>query len=182
MLQPRHLPNLISLMRILLVVPVVWLLMERQFGGALVLFFVAGVSDGLDGFLAKRYGWQSRVGGVLDALADKILLTSSLICLALLAVLPWWLVQVIVLRDVVIFGGGLLYNYRIAEFHAHPNMVSKLSTFLQIVLVLLLVYNLWADTMSQQWLVWLVWAVALTTVLSALLYVVEWSRKAHQNN
>jgi len=70
----RHIPNIISILRILLVIPVVMLLLDQRYGAALLLFAIAGISDGVDGFLAKRFGWQSRLGSILDPLADKLLL------------------------------------------------------------------------------------------------------------
>ncbi len=88
----RHLPNLISMLRVVLVVPVVWSLLNDRFDIAIWLFLIAGASDGLDGFLAKRFGWSSRLGGILDALADKFLLVSTFLCLWWLGVFPWWLV------------------------------------------------------------------------------------------
>ena len=72
----RQLPNTISVFRILLVFPIIYLLLQQQYQQALVLFLIAGVSDGVDGFLAKHYGWQTWLGGVLDPLADKFLLVS----------------------------------------------------------------------------------------------------------
>ena len=77
----RHLPNIISVARIVLIVPVVWMLLSGRYTSAFWLFVIAGASDGLDGFLAKRFGWSSRLGGILDALADKLLLVSAFVCL-----------------------------------------------------------------------------------------------------
>ena len=70
----HHLPNIISFLRILLVAPIVWALLNHRYDLAVVLFVIAGISDGVDGYLAKRFGWESRFGGVLDAIADKLLL------------------------------------------------------------------------------------------------------------
>ena len=102
----EDIPNLISVLRIFLSVPVVWMLLEQRFDIALILFAIAGVSDGLDGFLAKHYGWQSRLGGLLDPMADKILLVSSYVSLALLGLIPVWLMLLVILRDLVIVTGG----------------------------------------------------------------------------
>ena len=109
----RHLPNLISAARIVLVLPIIWCLLNREFTLAIWLFLIAGASDGLDGFLAKRFGWSSRLGGILDALADKFLLLSTFICLWWLGVFPWWLVLSILARDLVIVIGATVYNFRI---------------------------------------------------------------------
>ena len=77
----HHLPNIISFLRIILVAPIVWALLNNQYDLAVILFVIAGISDGVDGFLAKRFDWTSRFGGVLDAIADKLLLVSTFICL-----------------------------------------------------------------------------------------------------
>ena len=86
----QQLPNIISVFRMLLVVPVVGSLLQQQFGMALVLFAIAGFSDGLDGFLAKHFGWQSRLGSILDPLADKLLLVSSFLTLTWMGFVPLW--------------------------------------------------------------------------------------------
>ena len=87
----RDLPNLISVFRIVLVVPIEYLLLQQHYVSAMILFFLAGISDGLDGFLAKRFNWTSRLGSVLDPLADKLLLVCTYLVLGWLGHLPWWL-------------------------------------------------------------------------------------------
>jgi len=97
----RDIPNLITAFRFLLVPPVVFLLLSSRFGEALVIFAIAGFSDALDGFLAKHYGWASRLGAALDPLADKLLLVSAFIALGWLELIPVWLVVIVILRDIV---------------------------------------------------------------------------------
>jgi len=87
----RHIPNILSVARIFLVVPVVQALLSRHFHHALIWFTLAGLSDGIDGFLARTFGWQSRLGSYLDPLAAKLLLVSSYLCLARLDLIPGWL-------------------------------------------------------------------------------------------
>lgn len=174
----EDIPNLISILRIYLTIPVVWLLLEQRFGWALVLFFIAGVSDGLDGYLAKRNGWESRLGGLLDPLADKVLLVSSFLPLALIGVVPVWLVLLVILRDLVIVTGALVYHYRIAELEAAPSMLSKINTTAQIILVLSVVLDRGLLALPQWLIVSLVWVVCLTTIASGLDYVWVWSRRA----
>ena len=98
----RHLPNLLTLLRLLLTLPIAWLLLSERFAAALWLFAVAGASDALDGFLARRFGWVSRVGSVLDPLADKLLLVTSYVCLGLSQVLPWWLTLLVLLLAICV--------------------------------------------------------------------------------
>jgi cardiolipin synthase len=94
-------PNIITVFRFLLVPPLVLLLLNHQYGAALIVFGVAGFSDALDGFLAKRYGWSSRMGALMDPLADKLLLVSSFVTLGWLGWIPLWLVALVILRDVI---------------------------------------------------------------------------------
>ena len=178
MLQPKDIPNVISVARVVLVFPVIWLLLNQHYQSAMLLFFVAGISDALDGFLARQYRWQSRLGGILDPLADKFLLVSVYLCLGWLQVLPWWLVGLVVLRDVIIVMGAVAYNFRVEKLDAQPSLVSKLNTTLQILLVLMVVYDLGFASLPDKLLQGTAWAVALTTLWSGIDYVVSWSRKA----
>jgi cardiolipin synthase len=174
----RHLPNLISAARIVLVGPIVWSLLQRDFELAIWLFLIAGFSDGLDGFLAKRFGWSSRLGGILDALADKFLLVSTFVCLWWLGIFPWWLVGWVLLRDLIIVIGATVYNFRIEAVQPEPSLVSKLNTVLQIALAAVGVLQLGFGGVPDWLLQGLIWAVMLTVLLSGGGYVREWGRRA----
>lgn len=174
----EDIPNLISILRIFLSVPVVWMLMEQRFDIALMLFAIAGISDGLDGFLAKHYGWQSKLGGLLDPLADKVLLVSSYLSLALLGLIPVLLVLLVILRDLVIVTGALVYNFRVRELEAEPSLISKFNTLAQIVLVLAVVLDKGVIGLPPVLLTFLVWLVGFTTIASGVNYVWVWSRRA----
>ncbi|WP_373508037.1 CDP-alcohol phosphatidyltransferase family protein, partial [Thiocapsa sp.] len=104
-MQLRDLPNIISVLRLVAVAPVMYLLLRQEYGWALVLFAAAGASDGLDGYLAKRYDWRSRLGGILDPLADKALLVACFLILGWQGLVPVWLVIAVILRDLVIVTG-----------------------------------------------------------------------------
>jgi len=177
-MKARDIPNLISFLRILLTIPVVWLLIERQFTAALILFVVAGFSDGLDGFLAKRYAWQSRLGGLLDPLADKALLMSSFLVLGVLGLIPVWLVMLVIFRDLLIVGGALYYHFSVEDLQASPSLISKLNTLLQILLVLLVVTDAGPYPLPPSLLEGLVWATLATILVSGVNYVWVWSMKA----
>jgi len=177
-MQKKDIPNIISFLRLLLTIPVIWALLEEEFLIALVIFFIAGVSDGLDGFLAKRLHWQSRLGGLLDPLADKALLVSSFLCLGGLGLLPPWLVALVIFRDVVIVTGALVYSVQIEQLNAEPSLISKLNTLLQIVLVLVVVVNHGIYAMPQWILHGLILSVTATTLLSGIAYVYEWGKRA----
>jgi len=174
----RQVPNIISLMRLLLVPPVVLAILAGDFGWALLLFFIAGLSDGVDGFLAKRFGWQTPLGGFLDPLADKLLMVSSIIALASLGHVPVWLAVAVLLRDLVIVTGALSYRLLVGPFGAAPTVISKINTLVQILLVLgvlaSLTLQLDAD-LSPLFLVALVMALSSGTD-----YVLQWSRRARE--
>jgi cardiolipin synthase (CMP-forming) len=176
--KPRDIPNTISLLRLVVVIPVVFLLLEREFGWALVLFAAAGISDGLDGFLAKQYGWQSQLGGILDPLADKVLLMACFLVLGTLALIPAWLVVAVIFRDLLIMGGALMYHYGVEELDAAPTITSKLNTLVQIVLVVLVITDAGPMPLNPRIITALVWVCLTTVAASGAQYVWIWSRKA----
>ncbi|MTI63982.1 CDP-alcohol phosphatidyltransferase family protein [Methylophaga sp.] len=174
----RDIPNLISLLRIVLVAPVVWALATEQFELALLLFAVAGISDGLDGFLAKHFHWESRLGSILDPIADKLLLVATFASLTWLGLLPLWLLWLVLGRDLIIIGGGLAYHYYLGQFDLSPLWSSKINTTLQIALVLLVM-------VQQQWLPGLdkvvtigIWLVVASVINSGTEYVLVWGARA----
>jgi cardiolipin synthase (CMP-forming) len=171
-------PNLITVLRILLVAPIAWALVHQQFVFALALFFVAGFSDGLDGFLAKHYDWSSRLGAMLDPLADKALLVASFAALSWINLLPLWLLVLVVSRDVVIVAGAVAYNFRIERLEAQPTLISKVNTVLQILLVLLVIVQQLTPAVPAGLVRLLVYAVTVSVVWSGLDYVITWSRRA----
>lgn len=177
----HHLPNLISILRIVLVGPVIWALLSGHFVLAFWLFVIAGASDGLDGFLAKRFGWSSRLGGILDALADKLLLVTTFVCLWWLGMFPWWLVLAILARDLVIVVGATIYNFRVATVQPEPSLISKLNTFLQIALAAVGVVQLGFGGIPDVLLSGLIWAVMVTVLLSGVGYVRVWGRRARSH-
>lgn len=178
----RDIPNLITLARIFLVAPVTWALLDERYLLALALFLVAGASDALDGFLAKQFDWGSRLGAILDPLADKALLISCYAALAWTGFLPFWLLGLVVFRDVVIVAGAVIYNYRVERLDAYPTLVSKLNTLLQIMLILLVIVNLATGYGETVWINWLVYAVTVSIVWSGVDYVITWSRRARNHS
>ncbi len=179
-MSPKDIPNIISVARVVLTIPVAYFLLEERFAAALMLFFVAGVSDGLDGYLAKRFGWYSRLGSILDPLADKALLVTSFLCLAWVGLIPFWLLALVMGRDVIIVLGGAAYHWLIGRFEMSPTWVSKLNTTLQIALVLLVVFSNGVYALPDMLIIVLVYSVCITTILSGLDYVWTWGRKAVQ--
>jgi cardiolipin synthase len=165
-------------MRMLLVLPVAWLLVRGQFEVTLCVFALAAASDGLDGFLAKRCGWTSELGKILDPLADKILLVGVFITLAALGLVPAWLAATAVARDLLISAGAIAYNTLYGDPQGHPTAVSKLNTLCQLVYLLLIVATNALPVATPVVITVLGALVFVTTVVSGLDYVITYSRKA----
>jgi len=180
MFRLRNLPNFLSVLRILLVPPVVFYMLQHNYLPALVLFIIAGVTDSLDGWLAKRFHWESHLGEILDPLADKLLLVSSYITFAWLGLLPTWLVACVILRDVVIVLGGVLYRVYFGKISISPTYISKLNTLMQIVLIAVMLISLSVFTINEAFITFLVWLVLFTTVTSGVVYIFSWGSRALQ--
>ena len=173
----RQLPNLLTLLRLLMTVPIAWMLLDGRHGQALVWFALAGASDGLDGFLARRYGWISRFGSIVDPLADKLLLVTSYICLTLAGELPVWLTAVVLGRDLLLIGGAAIYRGVLGPFEVRPSLLGKLSTLLQIVLVLALLLESSIQPAFIEVHEFMQWLVLLVTVASGADYCRVWLGK-----
>lgn len=171
----RWIPNAISAVRMGLVVPIVWLIADGEFAWALGLFWLAGFSDGVDGYLATRYHWQSRLGALLDPAADKLLVAGLFITLAYLGLIPVWLTAVVILRDLVIAGGAILYHYLIRPVEGTPTRVSKLNTALQLLFLLLVLSRAAFEWPGEIALTVFGAATLVTAVLSGVDYVLRWS-------
>jgi cardiolipin synthase len=176
----RHIPNALCILRMLLVVPVAWLLVTDNYRLTLAMFAFAAATDGLDGFLAKRFGWTSELGKILDPLADKILLVGVFITLAAIGVVPVWLAATAVARDVTITAGAIVYKslYGYGELQGRPTTISKLNTLCQIIYLLLVVAARAIDFTPQIAITVLGALVFVTTVVSGLDYVLTYSRRA----
>ncbi|CAC9543330.1 Cardiolipin synthase (CMP-forming), eukaryotic type Cls-II (EC 2.7.8.41) [uncultured Gammaproteobacteria bacterium] len=169
-------PNALSILRIILTVPVVMTLLNHQYFLAMVLFFIAGITDALDGWIAKRYSFQTRLGSILDPVADKLLLVSSFLTLHVIGLLPAWLLILIFLRDVMIVSGivGCFIGTEMSKDELlSPSKLSKINTVLQIALVLFLVV-VQLHPIQEQWSTVFFVIVATSTVLSGADYVWIW--------
>ncbi len=177
-MKPRDIPNIITILRILLVIPIMVLLSRQEYLTVLVFFAIAGLSDGVDGFLARRCNWRSELGAILDPLADKFLLVGVYLMLGASGLIPFWLVVLVILRDVIIIGGALAYGRRCGDLVMEPSIISKINTLLQIVLGLGVIVGA-AGLALPLWLFGgLITAVAVTTVWSGTDYVWRWGRRA----
>ncbi|QTR49712.1 CDP-alcohol phosphatidyltransferase family protein [Candidatus Thiothrix anitrata] len=174
----EQIPNIITLIRIASIVPICWLLWRNDYALALILLVLAGLSDALDGFLARRYGWLTRLGAMLDPIADKLFVMAVFIVFGLKGALPWWLIGLVIGRDVVIVLGAMACRLLRGRLEICPLMISKLNTGLQVFLLAIMLLHValyplpWWITSGLQW------GVAVTTVLSGAAYMILWGRYA----
>ncbi len=169
-----QLPNLITLSRLALAPVLILLLKDREYTAALAVFLLAGLSDALDGLVAKRLHLTTQLGAVLDPLADKILLVSSYVMLSVLGQVPFWLMLTVVFRDLLIVGGYLVYTTLFGAVQMRPSRLSKLNTLAQISLVIVILAQGafgWKYPLLTKMLLY---AVFVTTVASGVHYLWTW--------
>ncbi len=176
------LPNMISFARLCAVPLAVWLVLQQMMEAAFGLFVLAGLSDAVDGWLARRQGGGNKVGAVLDPIADKALMVSMYVTLAAIHVLPDWLAILIVFRDVLIVGGVIMLFLLGHPPAIHPLRISKLNTLLQIALVAFALLLSFAravpEPAARLVLDGLIWAVTACTLASGASYV--WNAARHR--
>lgn len=173
----RDIPNLISILRIILVIPIAYFLWKQNYLTALLLFLFGGLSDGLDGFLARRYKWETEIGVILDPMGDKLMMLTAYLLLGWHNLLPWWLVSLVLFRDFIIILGTLLYRKFIGDAKLNPLYISKLNTVLQILLVLVIMFSQVIE-LNQLIIDSVLWLVVATTLMSGYAYINEWGRRA----
>jgi cardiolipin synthase len=173
-------PNLITLGRILLVPVVVWAIASGEMRIAFILFVAAGLSDAIDGYLAKRLRVTSELGAYLDPLADKALIVSIYITLSINGIIPIWLVILVVSRDIMIVGAVMLSRLVGSPLKVKPLLVSKLNTVAQILFACVVLGALGFSIEASMVEIVLMVLVALLTLLSIAAYVAEWVR--HMNS
>ena len=174
-------PNLITLARILCVPLIVWAITAGEMMGAFILFLAAGVSDAVDGFLAKRFNMASELGAYLDPLADKALIVSIYVALGITDAIPRWLVILVVSRDIMIIGAVMLTWLIDRPMRMKPHPVSKANTVAQIFLACLVLAMLAFRFDAGPLLPTALAAVAVLTLLSIAFYVAEWIRHVGSN-
>jgi cardiolipin synthase len=172
-----NLPNLISLGRLLSVPIVIYLILNDYMTAAFWLFIAAGISDGVDGYLAKTLGQSSALGAYLDPIADKVLLVGVYVTLGQAGHLPNWLVIMVVFRDLIIVGGILLMHISTNGVRrVRPLLISKVNTATQIALIALVLTELGLGLELGGFLDVLVYIVAVTTIVSGAGYIINWGR------
>lgn len=174
-------PNILSGFRILLIPPALWLLLEARYAEATIVIALAVATDVLDGFLAREFGWRSRIGGILDPVADKLLFAGIFLTLGYLGHIEVWLVALVIGRDVVIAGGAFLYTRLVGPVVAAPTIISKINTLMLFFFTAALLLRLAGISWVHQEVVEALRVVViLTVVTSGLQYVVVWGRRALQ--
>ncbi len=163
-------PNILTLVRILLTPVFVILLLRDMFPVALLVFAAAGISDGLDGMIARYMNQRTTLGAYLDPAADKLLLTSAFIVMAVLGIIPDWLMVIVITRDVVIVLGLAILTLTEKKYEVKPTLVSKCTTAIQILLVFVSLYDPARTKLALLHPV-LLWGTAILTTLSGLHYI-----------
>lgn len=178
----KWIPNIISIFRILLILPVLLLIFRSQYQWALLLFLIAGLSDALDGYLAKHFGWRTRVGALLDPVADKLLIAGSYIALAWLNLIPFWLATIVVSRDLIIAIGVFIYSFIIEPFEGEATRISKINTFLELLFVLVILCSIAFDWPANSVITVIGSAVLVTVFISGIDYIISWIRRIRSHD
>jgi cardiolipin synthase (CMP-forming) len=174
----RHLPNLICVLRIALIWPILATLNAGAPLAALALFIAAAITDGLDGYLAKRFGWTSELGRFLDPLADKLLLMVVFVACAWLELVPWWLTATVVARDVMIGLGALVFRLWFGPLHGRPTTISKINTAIQLLYVMLVLLAAASGFPPREVLQACALITLITTLISGAHYLGAFARRA----
>jgi cardiolipin synthase (CMP-forming) len=174
----RQIPNLLTVLRIILIAPIAVALLHHELLTALTLFAFAAFSDLLDGFLARRFGWRSAVGGVLDPAADKLLLATLFVVLALMQLVPLWLMAAAVARDLVMVLGALAYRLLVGPVEVRPTGVSKLNTLCQGLFILCVIARQEFGIPGSPVIVALGALTFLTIAVSGIDYILRYGKAA----
>ena len=177
-MRASNIPNLICLARIVLVIPIVRSLLQEQFLLSLLLIIIAGLSDILDGYLAKKNNWRSYVGAVLDPAADKILLVSLFLTLQSMGLIPLWLTLTVIARDLMIVFGLSLYRYFVGVPEPKPTRISKFNTTLQLAFIIFVILAQGIQFPFEILAMVCGSLVFVTSILSGLDYWIIWSIEA----
>jgi len=169
-----NIPNLLTLVRIVLIPITVIFLMQGAFLKALILLIISGITDGLDGFFARVLNQQTVLGSYLDPLADKALLASCLVTLSIKGVIPGWFTVVVISRDLIILIGIAILSIMSIRYEIRPSFVGKLTTTLQLLtLLFFLVFRIVPGTLNYLWLLTLQWITVAFTIISGFNYMMR---------
>ena len=167
-------------MRIFLIAPIIILFVNNEFAWALGLFVIAGLSDSVDGYLAKKYDWDTRLGAFLDPAGDKLLVAWSYGTLAFLGHIPVWMAVMVIFRDVVIVAGSFLYHYLVRRLEGDPTFISKFNTGLEFAFLIFVMAKAGFGWPNDITITVVGAAVLVTVVISGYDYVSNWIRSARR--
>lgn len=177
-MNPKQIPNAITIARMVAALPLLYFLIKGEDQIAFWIAMFAGLSDSIDGYLAKKFDWRTALGGLLDPIADKLLLSVCFIGLAWQQAIPLWLCALVLGRDVVIVTGAWVWWKTIGPFKPKPSLISKLTTFFQIVYVASLMANLAFAIFPVMFVQLLLWLVVAFTISSGLDYFIRYGSRA----
>ena len=169
-----NIPNLLTLLRIILVPVTVIFLMQGAFTKALIVLVVSGITDALDGFLARILNQQTILGAYLDPVADKALLASCFVTLSIKGIIPGWFTVIVISRDLIILIGIAVMSIMSIPYKIRPSFISKITTALQLfTLVFFLMFRILPASIDYMWLLFLQWLTVLFTIISGLNYMLR---------
>jgi cardiolipin synthase len=179
----KYLPNLFTIARFFLIAPFLIFFCQKNYTYALYIFLLAGFTDGLDGWCARQFDWQSSLGSMLDPIADKLLIVTSFISLAWVNQMPWWLIELVLFRDIsILMGVFAWYHVMRRGLEFKPSWLSKLNTVIELLLVSYCLFELAFFHVSTPFKLCLIGAVAFTTTVSYVEYMWMWAKKAAVNH
>ena len=169
-----NIPNFLTLLRILLVPVTVIFLMQGAFKKALIVLVISGITDALDGFLARVLKQQTVLGAYLDPIADKALLASCFVTLSIKSVIPGWFTVIVISRDLIILIGIAIMSIMSISYKINPSFISKITTTLQLfTLAFFLLFRIFPEAINYMWVFVLQWLTVIFTVLSGLDYMLK---------
>lgn len=174
----KQIPNILTTLRLFLAVPVCIFILGENYTGVLWIAFIAGISDVLDGWLARRICAESRYGSIVDPIADKALLISAFVSFVIVGLLPRWVVIIVVVRDIIIVAGVILCHRLMGRYEMTPSFWGKTSTFTQITFVLMLSAQQVTSSFPALFLEIGLWIMIAMAFISGGHYIFTWSRKA----
>ena len=178
-----NIPNFLSLTRIILVPVFVIFLIQNEYYNALIVFVIAGLTDVLDGAMARLLNAQTILGAYLDPIADKLLLSTSFVTLAILGIIPSWLTVIVISRDFIILLGIAILSLMSVPFKIKPAVISKATTALQLgTIFFTLLHKAITHGLSNNWILALFWLTALFTVASGLVYIIRGIKIINRTN
>ncbi len=171
-ISPMNIPNFLSLLRVILVPIFVIFIIQAQYDKALITFAAAGLTDALDGTIARLLKCQTTLGAYLDPIADKLLLVTSFVCLAVFKLIPAWLAVIVISRDFIILLGIAILTLMSVSYEIKPAIVGKVTTVLQAATIFfVLLYKSVTHDFSYVWIMGLWWVTAFLTIVSGLVYI-----------